>query len=48
MPTVRDVAKKVSIAPITVSRESNNSGYDSQSTRMRVDKAIEELGHEIS
>jgi len=43
MPTIRDVAKRAGVAPITVSRVINNSGYVSAQTRARVEKAIEEL-----
>ncbi|GAB4564009.1 MAG: substrate-binding domain-containing protein [Anaerolineae bacterium] len=43
MPTIRDVAERAKVAPITVSRVINNSGYVSAETRARVEKAIEEL-----
>jgi LacI family transcriptional regulator len=45
MPTIRDVAKRAGVAPITVSRVINNSGYFSQETRERVEAAIAELGY---
>lgn len=46
MPTtIRDVAKKAGVAPITVSRVINNSGYTSPETRARVEAAIQELGY---
>ena len=45
MPTVLDVAKRAGVAPITVSRVINNSGYISQETRMRVEEAVKELGY---
>jgi LacI family transcriptional regulator len=45
MATIRDVAKLAGVAPITVSRALNNSGYVSQATRERVKAAIEELGY---
>jgi LacI family transcriptional regulator len=45
MPTIRDVAKQAGVAPITVSRVINNSGYVSASTRSRVEAAISELGY---
>jgi LacI family transcriptional regulator len=45
MPTVLDVAKRAGVAPITVSRVINNSGYISQSTRERVEAAAKELGY---
>ena len=43
MPNIRDVAKRAGVAPITVSRVINNSGYVSQETRERVEAAITEL-----
>ncbi len=43
MPTIRDVAERAGVAPITVSRVINNSGYVSPETRARVEAAIEEL-----
>jgi LacI family transcriptional regulator len=45
MPTVLDVAKRAGVAPITVSRVINNSGYISQATRERVEVAVKELGY---
>jgi LacI family transcriptional regulator len=42
---IRDVAKLAGVAPITVSRAVNNSGYISQETRERVEAAIEELDY---
>jgi LacI family transcriptional regulator len=45
MPTINDVAKRAGVAPITVSRVINNSGYASEETRRRVEAAIEELGY---
>jgi LacI family transcriptional regulator len=45
MATIRDVAKQAGVAPITVSRVVNNSGYVSDKTRSRVEQAIEELGY---
>lgn len=45
MPTVLDVAKRAGVAPITVSRVINNSGYISQTTRERVVAAVKELGY---
>ena len=45
MPTIQDVAKRAGVAPITVSRVVNNSGYASEETRGRVEAAIEELGY---
>ena len=43
MATIHDVAKRAGVAPITVSRVINNSGYFSQETRRRVESAIAEL-----
>jgi DNA-binding LacI/PurR family transcriptional regulator len=40
MPTIHDVAKQAGVAPITVSRVINNSGYVSHKTRERVETAI--------
>jgi len=45
MPTIRDVAKRAGVAPITVSRVINDSSYVSQKTRERVEVIIEELGY---
>jgi LacI family transcriptional regulator len=45
MPTIRDVAKFAGVAPITVSRVVNDSGYVSAETRARVQAAVEELGY---
>jgi LacI family transcriptional regulator len=43
MATIRDVAKRAGVAPITVSRVVNNSGYVSEKTRARVEAAIADL-----
>lgn len=45
MPTIHDVAKKAGVAPITVSRVINKSGYVSDSVRIKVNAAIDELGY---
>ncbi len=44
-PTVHNVAKRAGVAPITVSRVINKSGYISQATRERVETVIKELGY---
>ncbi len=45
MATIHDVAKLAGVAPITVSRVINQSGYASPETRARVEAAIAELGY---
>lgn len=45
MATIQDVAKRAGVAPITVSRVINNSGYASEETRRRVETAVAELGY---
>lgn len=45
MATVRDVAERAGVSPITVSRVINNSGYISSATRAKVEAAIAELGY---
>ncbi len=45
MATIHDVAKRAGVAPITVSRVINNSGYASDKTRRRVEAAVAELGY---
>ena len=45
MATIHDVAKKAGVAPITVSRVINSSGYVSDTMRSRVNAAIDELGY---
>jgi LacI family transcriptional regulator len=42
---IQDVAKRAGVAPITVSRVVNNSGYVSKETRQRVEAAIRELDY---
>jgi LacI family transcriptional regulator len=42
-PTIRDVAARAGVAPITASRALNNSGYVSEDARARVEKAAAEL-----
>ena len=44
MANIRDVAKRAGVAPITVSRCINNSGYCSPEKRARIEAAIDELG----
>jgi LacI family transcriptional regulator len=43
--TIYDVARIAGVAPITVSRVINNSGYVSPETRERVEKTIADLGY---
>lgn len=43
--TIRDVARLAGVAPATVSRALNNSGYVNEQTRSRVRAAIVELGY---
>ena len=45
MPTIRDVAERAGVAPITASRVINCSGSVSAGTRERVVAAAEELGY---
>jgi LacI family transcriptional regulator len=43
MATIREVARRAAVAPITVSRVINDSGNVNEATRARVRQAIEEL-----
>jgi len=43
--TIRDVAERAGVSPITVSRVINDSGYVSDETRREVEAAIEELNY---
>lgn len=45
MTTIHDVAKRAGVAPITVSRVINNSGYVGQDVRRRVQQAVADLGY---
>jgi LacI family transcriptional regulator len=45
MPTIKDVARRAGVAPITASRVINDSGYVRESTRRRVEEAIDALGY---
>lgn len=45
MTTIQDVARRAGVAPMTVSRVINNSGYASQEVRERVLAAVAELGY---
>lgn len=43
--TIREVAKHASVGTMTVSRVVNKTGYVTEETRKRVEKAIDELGY---
>lgn len=45
LATIHEVAKRAGVAPITVSRVINKSGYFSEDVRARVQAAIGELGY---
>lgn len=45
MSTIRDVARRAGVSTMTVSRVINSSGYTSQETRARVERAVAELGY---
>jgi LacI family transcriptional regulator len=45
MSTISDVARRAGVSTMTVSRVINNSGYASKATRIRVERAIAELGY---
>jgi LacI family transcriptional regulator len=45
MSTIRDVARLAGVSTMTVSRVVNNSGYTSLATRLRVERAVQELGY---
>lgn len=45
MSTIRDVAHRAGVSPMTVSRVLNRTGYVSPATRGRVEAAIAELGY---
>jgi LacI family transcriptional regulator len=45
MPTIRDVAKRAGVSPITVSRVINNDNYVRAETRQKVEQAIAELDY---
>lgn len=42
-PTIRDIAERAGVAPMTVSRVINESGYASEAIRERVLRAVQEL-----
>lgn len=44
-PTIVDIAKLAGVAPMTVSRFINESGYVSQQARAKVERAIKELNY---
>lgn len=45
MSTIRDVARLAGVSTMTVSRVINSSGYTSLATRLRVERAVQELGY---
>ena len=45
MPTIKDVAKRAGVSPMTVSRVLNNASNVKPSTREKVLEAVEELGY---
>ena len=45
MASINDVAKRAEVAKSTVSLVLNNSGYVSEKTRGKVEKAIKELDY---
>jgi LacI family transcriptional regulator len=45
MATIREVAKRAGVSPITVSRVVNNSDYVNQATKKRVQAAIRQMGY---
>lgn len=45
MTTIREVARLAGVAPITVSRVINHSGYISDQTRQKVEAAVSQLGY---
>ncbi|MCY4539438.1 MAG: LacI family DNA-binding transcriptional regulator [Chloroflexi bacterium] len=45
MPNIRDVAERAGVAPITVSRVINDTGYVSDELRQRVEQAISDLNY---
>lgn len=45
MVTIYDIAKKANVSAMTVSRVINNSGKTKESTRKKVEQAINELGY---
>ena len=48
MESIRDVAVRAGVGIGTVSRTLNNSGYVSEETRLRIMKAVEEIGYKPS
>lgn len=45
MVTIYDIAKKANVSPMTVSRVINNSAKTTETTRKKVESAIQELGY---
>src|SRR5215475_8947225 len=44
-PTIVDIANRAGVAPMTVSRVVNDSGYVSREAREKVERAIEEMNY---
>jgi DNA-binding LacI/PurR family transcriptional regulator len=44
-PTITDIAERAGVAPMTVSRAVNDSGYVSREAREKVERAIKELNY---
>ncbi len=44
-PTIVDIARRVGVAPMTVSRVVNDSGYVSREMREKVERAVKELNY---
>jgi DNA-binding LacI/PurR family transcriptional regulator len=44
-PTIVDIANRAGVAPMTVSRIINESGYVSREAREKVERAVKELNY---